>query len=61
MGLIQDLRFALRQLRRAPTFFALAVVALALGIGMNTAMFSVVEGVLLRPLPFPHSGRLVNL
>lgn len=61
MGLIQDLRFASRQLRRAPTFFALAVVALALGIGMNTAMFSVVEGVLLRPLPFRHSGRLVSL
>jgi putative ABC transport system permease protein len=61
MVLIQDLRFALRQLRRAPGFFGLAVVALALAIGLNTAMFSVVEGVLLRPLPFPHSRGLVSL
>jgi putative ABC transport system permease protein len=59
--LIQDVRYGLRQLRRNPAFFAVAVLTLAFGIGITTAMFSVVECVLLRPLPFPHSERLVTL
>jgi predicted permease len=56
-----DLRFVFRQLRKSPGFTATAVLMLAFGIGATTAIFSVVEGVLLRPLPFPDSGRLVVL
>src|SRR5687767_10890115 len=57
----QDVRFAGRTLRRAPGFTATAVVTLGLGIGMTTAMFSVVDAVLLRPLPLPQPERVVSL
>jgi putative ABC transport system permease protein len=59
--LIHDLRYAVRQLGKAPALALLAIVTLALGVGANTAIFTVIESVLLRPLPYPHSDRLLYI
>src|SRR5438270_10888066 len=58
---MNDLRFALRQLRKAPAFTVTALVTIAICLGANLAIFAVINSILLRPLPFPQSDRLVTI
>jgi len=60
-ALLHDIRYGLRMLRKTPGFTIVAAVALMLGIASSTVIFSVVDGVLLRPLPYPDSERIVSL
>lgn len=60
-SILRDIKFAFRQLRKSPGFTTVAVLSLALGIGATTLVFSIVDGVLLRPLAFPGSGRIVHV
>ena len=57
----RDIRFGLRQLRRSPGFAVTAILTLALGVGANTAIFTLIDSIILRPLPYPDQDRLVNI
>jgi hypothetical protein len=60
-SLMQDVRYAFRSLRHSPAFVAVAIICLAVGIGANTAIFSVLDAALLRSLPYPRAERLISL
>src|SRR4051794_41014902 len=59
--MVQDVRYGLRQLRRQPSFSLVAILTLALGIGVSTALFSVIDAALLRPLPYSHPEELITI
>jgi len=59
--MLNDIQYALRQLVKSPAFTVVAILTIALGIGANTAIFSVVNGVLINPLPYPNADRIVVL
>jgi putative ABC transport system permease protein len=60
-ALVQDLRYGIRTLLRSPGFTAVALLTVALGIGANSAIFSFVDGAMLRPLPYPEAERIVQV
>src|SRR5882724_8810204 len=60
-ALLQDFRYAVRTLSKTPGFVLVVLLTLALGTGVNTAIFSVIDAVMLRPLPFPHADRIMQI